>query len=794
MECTSPFGLRKIRRARWWCWGRAVGAGLLTLAISSCDSLFGPSGPPSGKVEVLTERIVPGNYDIRFSFSGGDLRPWLHVSIGNFHKDSISNQEQSPVAKSYFIDRVGEFPVSFRVANEKGESVIAVDTLRGLNRHPAVEIELETDIIGTVSDSSLVNVRCTDNLEVICSLSFQDSSYTVKGDSVVSLSRYLKSASSGIYPVIATAEDLQGNSVADTLDIKANTPPLSNISYISRVVGIGQPTNITLDFHDSDGTLDSTRIYFHLNDEAASLLETILLDSTEATVDREYFLSSSADSTGYFNLRAIAFDDLGDSSASAEGHTFVAPPPAVSNVIADSSIVIGRDIIGFAFDGSYLDTLSLNMIAGCYSSFVKFNNDSLNLKGSISGEVPGYITDSDVAIDSVEVGCADELGQVMRKYSNPVEMVVFDELESMVDALPLNTVTRISIENPYTLDHLNQVVHPDIAVVRGYGMVLAITPFPHANCENPVINTSFDGFTFFKPGGLENPVADVEGRTCAFLPSGMPSVAHSLDRILDEVPRDASGRIMTDEAPHMVTIPQGVQSNFIPINGGGHLSDTDILYDQDFGKFMLYFRQTGDRIFLMESHNLVSWSKPEVVLEGQFADLLSPSIIKKDGEYKMWSINSPGCNAGGGDVELRTSLDGRNWSEPVQVNISQPGYKVWHIDVNHVPERNEYWTLFAASPDGVFGCTSTDLFAARSPDTDGVNWETFSVPVLKKGDFEGSERQVYRSTFHYSPNIGKVLNMYSAYGNDFGWNAAISVSDFDEYVSRLEQALPPVIR
>jgi hypothetical protein len=124
----------------------------------------------------------------------------------------------------------------------------------------------------------------------------------------------------------------------------------------------------------------------------------------------------------------------------------------------------------------------------------------------------------------------------------------------------------------------------------------------------------------------------------------------------------------------------------------------------------------------------------------------------------MWSVDAgkSGCTARNTRVTLRRSTDGVGWSHPVAVSLSQPGFVPWHLDVQYVPQLNQYWALVAAYPRG-WSCTASSLFLATS--SDGMHWTTYASPVLARGALSQFSANVYRSTFAFEPD-GNTLTMW----------------------------------
>jgi hypothetical protein len=253
-----------------------------------------------------------------------------------------------------------------------------------------------------------------------------------------------------------------------------------------------------------------------------------------------------------------------------------------------------------------------------------------------------------------------------------------------------------------TYDSSGELVHPDIATFpgafAGHAFWLAATPYPNGNAsfENPSIFTDRAG-RWGIPNGLTNPVVPAPG-----LPA--------------------------------------------------HNSDPDIVYDPVGRVLRLYYRLTQDnqdQVLMRSSTDGVRWSDPRSLAAAPGISIVSPAIVRlPGGQWIMWSVNAVngGCVATSAVLERRTSADGLQWSSATPVTIDQPGYVIWHLDVQYIPERNAYWALIAAYPRGA-GCAADDLFFASS--ADGLTWQTYASPIVARGDYAAFHNAVYRSTFEY---------------------------------------------
>lgn len=288
--------------------------------------------------------------------------------------------------------------------------------------------------------------------------------------------------------------------------------------------------------------------------------------------------------------------------------------------------------------------------------------------------------------------------------------------------LMLNSVHLLRLETP---DGSGQTVHPDFANITTPGPLqsyfLGISAYPLGNFEyeNPSVYTSLDLVHWNPPDSATNPVA----------------------------------------------FPQH-----------GYLSDPDIVFNPATQELWMYYRQVDvlNEIMLTRTSDGVRWSEPELMTNGLNHTVVSPSVVRRDdNDWLMWSVNGQaGCTAADTWVELRRSQDGRNWSAPERVQLSQPGFTPWHIDVQWIPSVSQYWAVYnVKTPES---CATPALYLATS--TDGVRWTTYPSPVLVRGDIDAFSDIVYRSTFRYRPETDVITFWYSGARYDgarYVWQSAV---------------------
>lgn len=279
-----------------------------------------------------------------------------------------------------------------------------------------------------------------------------------------------------------------------------------------------------------------------------------------------------------------------------------------------------------------------------------------------------------------------------------------------------------------TYDGKGQATEPTVVYFPGswqghfYWMVLSPYPYGDARFENPSVLVSEDGQNWSVPSGLSNPV---------WLPTQ------------------------------------------------GHLSDATLLYDDASNQLSIYFLNEilgPEHYFLLRTTSAdgSSWSLPEVLLSGNNYSV-SPTVTKVGSTFYMWTIDSDsGCTSRSTMMNRRSSSDGATWSPPEPVNISQPGFAIWHLNVISVPSEGQFMSMIAAYPVGS-DCGHTKLFFANS--NDGVNWTTYPRPIMDVGSGWDS-KEIYRSSLVYDPERSLFRVWYSASDVKGEWNIGYTETSF----------------
>ena len=350
---------------------------------------------------------------------------------------------------------------------------------------------------------------------------------------------------------------------------------------------------------------------------------------------------------------------------------------------------------------------------------------SVDVRWSASaGEVTPAISATDANGEARAVWrLGTELGpQRATAIADGLDAVTFEAVvdpDALPDRLPLHAIDLA------TYDGSGQVVHPDIVAPTPEGIDgqprLVITPYPSGNAsyENPSLFEGNGREAWTIPAGITNPI---------FQPSR------------------------------------------------GYLSDPDILWLPEERQLWLYYRRVdeGNEILVSQSQDGVRWSAPRVVVRVPNHQAVSPTVVRRSAtDWLMWTVNAgaSGCSSSRTTVELRHSPDGLVWSSPTTVTLAQPGFHPWHLEVQWMPSRQEYWALYNGKVAG--SCTTDALFIATS--ADGVSWKTYASPILRRGAIPELADVVYRATFSYDPQRDAISLWHSGArytGRGYEWHAA----------------------
>ncbi|HUQ98935.1 MAG TPA: hypothetical protein VM166_05720 [Gemmatimonadaceae bacterium] len=240
-------------------------------------------------------------------------------------------------------------------------------------------------------------------------------------------------------------------------------------------------------------------------------------------------------------------------------------------------------------------------------------------------------------------------------------------------------------------------------------------------------------------------------------------------------------------------VPSGVINPIVrPVSG--YLSDPDHVFNPDTNELWLYYRAVTDEneIHLLRGKGPSMWSSSALVARAPNHTMVSPTVVRRaSGDWRMWTVNSgpSGCASASTTVEMRTSSDGITWSPAAATDLAEQDNFPWHIDVEWIPSRSEFWATYNVKVAG--SCTTAALHFARS--IDGVHWTPAVGPVLVRDAIPEFKDIVYRASLLYDAAGDAVTLWYSGArydGTRYTWRVATEIIPGAEFFARLA-TVPP---
>lgn len=276
-----------------------------------------------------------------------------------------------------------------------------------------------------------------------------------------------------------------------------------------------------------------------------------------------------------------------------------------------------------------------------------------------------------------------------------------------------------------------EMVHPDVLFIPGgfgdgaWKYVMTLTPLPRGieYFENPEFLVSHDGLLWKVPCGGKSPLIDA------------------------------------------------------PSDWVGYNSDPSLYYEN--GTVYMIYRRTEYikngaivRLLIIHTEDGVKWSAPRVILEEfherkNLAVLMSPSVVKSNGEYFMWYVQGDDGNF---SVIRARSGDLCQWSDFSAVTLKEMpgGTEPWHIDVIMKNEK-ELLMALCFQQTGNYRSDRGILFASSADD--GLSWNVLDK-CLKPRESAFCEKSLYKASAVFVDN-GRLLLYYSGQDAADHWLTAV---------------------
>ncbi len=268
-----------------------------------------------------------------------------------------------------------------------------------------------------------------------------------------------------------------------------------------------------------------------------------------------------------------------------------------------------------------------------------------------------------------------------------------------------------------TFDSNVNTTHPDVifrsAGWNGYKYWMAHTPYPFEIRENPSIEVSNDGITWIDPPGLTNPLQS----------SSSSSVYYSDVELIDRI--DAEGRLY-------------------------------LVYRWEDG--------TTNKLYYTYSTDGITWAPQVAFMTTVEATLLaaSPTIVYKDGFWKMWYVDVVGGANALYDIYYRqaTTLLGLGSAQDYRCHLTYPsGKHHWHFKITWDAALNNYVMLMCYT-DATGGNPNNLGILNFATSMDGINW------TQRKNPIGVNKTSTYRSIFVRTDNAtarGAAYELYWTY-------------------------------
>jgi hypothetical protein len=249
--------------------------------------------------------------------------------------------------------------------------------------------------------------------------------------------------------------------------------------------------------------------------------------------------------------------------------------------------------------------------------------------------------------------------------------------------------------------------------------------------------------------------------------------------------------------------PPQITNPLIPYPGpSGYNSDPDHAFDPTTRRMVQVYRVVADsfnKIMVMSTGNARTWTTPAVAFVEKNHDAVSPAlVIEPNRMAKLWYVRAgtKGCDATSSTVLMRSAkpdADSRyehsSWSGGTAVDLTIPGFVIWHFDVIELPGDRGYVAMIAAYPRG-WSCSSSDIWLASS--ADGVKWQTYAVPVMWRNMKAARDRNIstwYRGTIHYDSRTD-MLDLWPSALSKTTWNVYHVSANMSTTLGLLRSAQP----
>lgn len=226
-------------------------------------------------------------------------------------------------------------------------------------------------------------------------------------------------------------------------------------------------------------------------------------------------------------------------------------------------------------------------------------------------------------------------------------------------------------------------------------------------------------------------------------------------------------------------VPPGLTNPVEPAPATGYNSDTELVREGDTLHMIFRYEDTASTnyFYLRSSTDGVNWSeKVEIYRSGTATEYaVSPGIVWDDEQYAMYYVDiSTSPNA----VRMRTaaSIEGP-YSAPTAVTIpALSGRDWWHLSLIRLND------LYVMAIDDVplnQAGGGGDLYLATS--RDGLSWEVGARPAVPRGGNQQWDTNIYRAAIVPVQGASLSLGIYYSANSNTGWRIGYTTAPLDRH-------------
>lgn len=220
-------------------------------------------------------------------------------------------------------------------------------------------------------------------------------------------------------------------------------------------------------------------------------------------------------------------------------------------------------------------------------------------------------------------------------------------------------------------------------------------------------------------------------------------------------------------------IPAGGALPIVPDDPDYDYADPDIIYNSETDELWVYFLADSPSLKnallkLTKSPDGVRWSPPVTLIDFGARGFVSPAVVRLNATtwYLFYVQSCPDTwqDMTNNFIAYRTSSDGEHWGPEQDTGLMFPGYYPWHVEVQYIPSKSEFWALAQVMPVPYVSHQADVLVFARG--VSPTQWtHVYTQPAMERTAAATDEvwhhKRLYRSAFVYHPQSDLLEVWYS---------------------------------